>query len=88
MKICASSPLLERAVFELRGPNESIAAKIGEGGNGINCMMAGLVMEMGTGKHTSSMQLRREEEKEISIFCGVVSDGAACDQSRASAESI
>lgn len=83
----ASSPQLERKVLELRGPNNSIAAKIDEDEDSRSCMMAGPVMEAGAGKHTISMQLAGGLCYCPITHCGAVSDGAACDEYHGSQDS-
>jgi hypothetical protein len=75
----AASGLIEDKVFELSGPNNSIATKIDkvEDYDMYNCMVVGRVM--GAGKHTISMKLDQGSADNISIFCGVVGDGKPCN---------
>ena len=65
-------------MFQLSGPDSSIATKIDEDEDENNCMMTGPVME-GTGKHTISMKLGKGDEEDMHMFCGVARDGVACD---------
>jgi hypothetical protein len=58
-------------VFELSGPNNSIATKIDQDANYKNCMVVGRVMGAGTGKHTISMKLAKGSAGTMFIFCGV-----------------
>ena len=55
----AASELMKDKVFELSGPNNSIATRIDQDGNYDNCMMVGRVIEAGTGRHTISMKLAK-----------------------------
>ena len=43
-------------------------------------MMVGRVMGAGTGKHTISMKLAQGSADRMSTFCGVVRDGAPCNE--------
>ena len=70
----AASDLVKDKVFELSGPNHSIATKIARDNNYQNCMMVRRVMGVGTGTHT------------ISIFFGVVKDGVSCYEDHAQEE--
>ena len=72
----AASDLIQDKVFELSGPNNSIATKIGQDQEWKNCMMIGHVMEAGTGKHTISMKLAKGSAVDMFLCCGVVRDGA------------
>ena len=71
-----ASDLVKDKVFELSGPNNSIATKIDQDIDWKNCMMVGRVMGAGTGKHTISMKLAQGSADYTDIFCGVVRDGA------------
>jgi len=76
----AASDLVKDKVFELSGPNNSIATKIVQDHDGENCMVVGRVMGAGTGKHTISMQLAQGSADWVNILCGVVRDGAPCNE--------
>ena len=71
--------MIKDKVFELSGPSNSIATKIGQDGDCKNCMMVGRVMGAGTGKHTISMKLAQGRARYMNIYCSVVRDGAACN---------
>ena len=83
----AASDLIKDKLFELSGPNNSIATKIDQDGDWNNCMMVGRVMGARTGKHTISMKLARGRADYMAIFCGVVRDGAPCDERHFTEES-
>jgi hypothetical protein len=68
------SDLVSNGVFELSGPNNSIATKIDQDRDYNNCLVTGRVMEAGTGKHTISMKLDCK-----GFYCGVVRDGVPCN---------
>ena len=70
----AASDLIKDKVFELSGPNNSIATKISFHEN---CMVVGQLMGVGTGKHTISMKLDKDSGEGWGIYCGVVKDGAS-----------
>jgi len=72
----AASDLNKNKVFELSGPNNSIATKIDWDKDPDNCMMVGRAMGTGTGKHTISMKLDQGSANGMYISCGMVSDGA------------
>ena len=69
------SHLIKDKVFELSGPNNSIATKIDGDEDYENCMMGAA-----TGTHTISMKLAKGSADEMSILCGVVRDGAPCNE--------
>ena len=76
----AEYALVKDKVFELSGPNNSIATKIDQDLNAHNCMVVGCVMETGTGKHTIAMKLVQGSKCPMYTICGVVRDGAPCNQ--------
>jgi hypothetical protein len=71
-----TAEMVKDKVFELSGPNNSIATKIDWDKDSDNCMMVGRAMGAGTGKHTISMKLDQGSANCMYISCGVVSDGA------------
>ena len=75
----AAADLIKDKVFELSGPNSSIATKIDQDEDFANCMVVGHVMGAGTGKHTISMKLPEGSADDMFIMCGVVRDGAPCN---------
>ena len=75
----ATSDLIKQGIFQLSGPDNSIATKIDKDEDMLNCMMTGPVME-GAGKHTISMKLGKGDAEYRSIFCGLARDGVACDK--------
>ena len=79
----AASDLIEDKVFELSGPNNSIATKIDQADDYENCMIVGRVMGSGTGKHTISMKLAQGSGTWFSIACGLVMDGVSCNEDHA-----
>jgi hypothetical protein len=76
----AASDLIKDKVFELSGPNNSIATKVDQDENWENCMVVGRVMGAGTGKHAISMKLAQGSGYGMNIFIGVVRDGAPCNE--------
>ena len=71
--------LIKDKEFELSGPNNSIGTKIDQDVDLKNSMMVGRVMGAGTGKHTISMKLAQGSADYTEIYCGVVRDGAPCN---------
>ena len=71
-----TAEMVKDKVFELSGPNNSIATKIDWDKDSDNCMMVGRAMGAGTGKHTISMKLDQGSANGMYISCGMVSDGA------------
>jgi hypothetical protein len=84
----AASDLIKDKVFELSGPNNSIATKIDQDEDYENFMVVGRVMGAGTGKHTISMKLAQVSAYSMFIFCGVVSDGAPCNEDHATQDAL
>ena len=84
----AASDLIKDKVFELSGPNNSIATKIDQDQDFKNCLFVGCVMGAETGKHTISMNLAQGSAYRMSILCGVVTDGAPCNEDHWRPESI
>ena len=84
----AFSDLIKDKVFELSGPNNSIATKVGHDQPGYweNCMVVWRVMGTGTGKHTISMKQLGSADFDP-IMCGVVRVGAPCNEDHAQKES-
>ena len=82
-----ASDLIKDKMFELSGPNNSIATKIDQDEDDQNCMMVGSVMGAGTGKHTISVKLGQGSVDCMHIFCLVVRDGAPCNEDHVDEES-
>ena len=82
----AASDLIKDEVFELSGPNNSIATKIDQDEDWKNCMVVGRVMGAGTGKHTISMKIAHGNHF-ASPYCGVVRDGTPCNENHYTRES-
>ena len=83
------SDLVRDEVFELSGPNNSIATNIDQDKNYNNCLVTGRAMGTGTGKHTISMKLAQTQgsSDDMNILCGVVRDGAPCNEDHAMRDS-
>ena len=52
-----------------------------------NCMVIGPVIEVDTGKHTISMKLAKGSADYMLIYCGMVRDGAPCNEGHFKRES-
>ena len=83
----AASDLVKDKVFELSGPNNSIATKIDQDEDRKNYMMVWRVMGVGTGKHTISVKIAKGNENYMNIYRGVVRDGAPYNEDHVDPES-
>ena len=58
----AASELIKDKVFELSGPNNSIATKIDQNYDWNKCLVVGRAMGAGIGQHAISMKLHRKDD--------------------------
>ena len=76
----AASDLINDKVFDLSGPNNSIATKIDQNGDYQNSMMVERAMGAGIGKHTISTKLAKGSADHLDLICSVVRDGVPCNE--------